>query len=193
MNPVTEETFSSKQFQQDILGFALSKFEEYGNDYEAVKGALQTINEVTLNPEQVEIILQHLRRFNALRSVNEVLEGQVWKYKTRNGEEDSRFTVFKIEGETEEEIIIHISINKLQIKNPKGDPAIVNFIGHVPITKGAFINSAAELERQLEFPPLVPEAYFTWQDAYAEKKAGVFSIPVSEIVGFIEKTVSGDQ
>lgn len=186
---ISDETFSNKQLQQELLAFALTQFEQNGNDYEKVKQALLEIPEQALSNEQADIMIAHLKRFNNLRKVSELWEGQIWKYKTRSGEEDSRFTIFKIETINQEEVIIHISVNKLKISNPGGDPAVVTFIGHLPISKAAFIQSATELERQLEYAPEVPEGYFHWKDEHEKGKAGLFDISVSGIIDFIESTL----
>jgi hypothetical protein len=47
------------------------------------------------------------------------VEGQVWSYKTRPGEESSRVLINKIEAMPKLGKVFHISVSAVKVKNPQ--------------------------------------------------------------------------
>jgi len=130
----------------------------------------------------------------ALRSIGigprriELRPGQVWRYATRPGEEQSRVQILKVDSDPVIGEIIHIAITKVRIL-PSENGLSVTTIGHVPISREALEGSGLSLESKSGEPPDIPEGYKVWRDAFHGGTAGVFSIPVAEIVEVMEITI----
>lgn len=121
--------------------------------------------------------------------------GQEWKYKTRPGEENSILKILKIEEYPATGKVIHISINGLKMKDPQHPKGIADKISHLPITEEALDQSVISIKNDTRQMPDSTETdgYSYWKKEFDKGNAGVFSIPVSEIVNVMEKSiVSGD-
>ncbi|SDH57827.1 hypothetical protein SAMN05421846_101206 [Chryseobacterium taeanense] len=121
--------------------------------------------------------------------------GQEWKYKTRQGEENSSLKILKIEEYPTGGKVIHISMKGLKMKNPHHPEGIADKISHVPITEDALDKSVISIKHDSRKTPDSTEldGYYYWKKEFDKGNAGVFSIPVSEIVSLMEESiVSGD-
>lgn len=49
--------------------------------------------------------------------------GQIWKYQTRRGEENSTLTILKVERYDTLGVVIHIAVNGVNINNPNAPVA----------------------------------------------------------------------
>jgi hypothetical protein len=185
---VDDETFHATQFQTEILAFAFWKYNEKGNDYNKVKIELYNLKDVNLSEKQIEIIIEKLKTINDNKDAKSIQIGQIWEYKTRINEEKSRVKIFKIDNVNNEEII-HIIISDLKIKNTQKTENVDN-VGHVPLSKKAFLSSITKLERQESILPQIEEGYYEWNQAYSDGKAGVFDIEIKEVVNYIEQTLN---
>jgi hypothetical protein len=109
-------------------------------------------------------------------------EGQVWEYRTRPGEEESRLKIQKIETPPEAappEPVYHISIIGLHLA-----PHIVGFLPHAPVSRRTLDASVTRLSgKPYEFPPVEPGI-----DEWRRAKGGVFTISVAEIVELLDRT-----
>lgn len=112
--------------------------------------------------------------------------GQVWRYTTRPGEEDSTLIIVKVEYDEKIGNIIHISINGLKISNPKVEGGINEEVPHMPISEDALGASVVELIDEGVDLPSFEEGYNAWRSA----TGGVFTIPVSEVVEVIEQALN---
>ena len=123
--------------------------------------------------------------------------GQVWKYKTRSGESDSRVTIVSIDyQDAEYGDIIHIYISDLNIPNPSAPGGKTLFISHLPYLADALAESVTELESQyddvksqLKQFEATQEGYSLWKKAFENSEAGVFTNPVADAIGFVEESV----
>ncbi len=121
--------------------------------------------------------------------------GQEWKYKTRQGEENSTLKILKIEEYPTIGKVVHISLSGLKMKNPQHPTGIADKISHLPITEEALDKSIISIKNDTRQMPDSTEmdGYSYWKKEFDKGNAGVFSISVSEIVNSIEKSiVSGD-
>ncbi len=121
--------------------------------------------------------------------------GQEWNYKTRPTEENSTLTILKIEEYPKHGKVIHISVDELKMKNPQHPDGIADRISHLPLSEAALDNSVTSLKNETRRKPDSTEmdGYSYWKKEFDKGKAGVFSIPVSEIVSVMEESiVSGD-
>lgn len=110
--------------------------------------------------------------------------GQVWSYHTRTGEEASTLQIVRIDKNVGAANTIHISIDGLKIPSVRNKGSYVGTMSHVPITEAALRESVISVIRVDSKLRDYQEGYKAWVSA----KGGVFSIPVSEIVSFVEET-----
>ncbi len=121
--------------------------------------------------------------------------GQEWNYKTRPGEENSILKIFKIEECPATGKVLHISINGLKMKDPHHPEGIADKISHLPVTEEALDKSVIRIKKDTRKLPdsLEMDGYSYWKKEFDKGSAGLFSIPISEIVNEMEKSiVSGD-
>ena len=89
-------------------------------------------------------------------------------------------------------MIYHIYIDGLKIKNPNIDSGVQDHLPHSPVSEKTLEESVTTLaiESTLDLPD-VSEGYQTWKDAFDKGQAGAFTIPVSQVIQYIEDIVSG--
>ena len=71
--------------------------------------------------------------------------GQIWDYQNRTGEENSKITILKVEKYYGKEIVIHIYVNGLKIKNELRANGVSDDIGHLPMSKESLDKSVTKL------------------------------------------------
>lgn len=117
-------------------------------------------------------------------------DGQIWKYKTRIGEENSTLTILKVEKYEKDGIVIHIYVNGLKVKNPHKPTGLSDEIGHLPLSKEALLKSVTTLVSENSTLPPYEEGYNRWKDAFDNNQGGVFSITVQEAIKYVEEAMS---
>ena len=95
--------------------------------------------------------------------------GQVWRYKTHPGEEDSTLIILKIEPSRFGNIV-HINVNGLNISDPGIEGGMRDTIPHLPFSKNALETSVVELIDEGVDLPSFEWAYNTWRS----DEGGVF-------------------
>ena len=103
--------------------------------------------------------------------------GQVWRYKTRPGEEKSRLTIIKVEtlgGHS----MVHIALSNLVFKLD-GQP--MSECSHLPFSEQAIRESVLVLEGATQ-GDIELGGYNDWRAAFDAGKAGVFTDPVDKTV-----------
>ncbi len=116
--------------------------------------------------------------------------GECWSYSTRPGEESSFLVIRKIETLPKLGEVIHISVFNLKIKSPSAPRGFTDQAGHLPIA-GANVRASLKAKVQKNIPDVDwREGYRMWREAYDAGKGGVFTKPVSECVGFMEKAIT---
>jgi hypothetical protein len=117
--------------------------------------------------------------------VSKYQPGQVWTYHTRPGEEGSRLTILKVEPYGKEGArSIHIQVTGLSIKNPQVASGISTEVGHLPFAEAAIEQSVVALVANNVSVDHLLEGYNTWKQEADKGKAGVFTGPVAEVIGF---------
>ena len=119
--------------------------------------------------------------------------GQIWKYKTRLGEENSTITILKVEKYDKNGVVIHIYVSGLKLKNPQLPHGFSDNIGHLPLSKDAMLKSITTIVSENNNLPDFIEGYKTWQEAFDNDKGGVFSIEVGDAVKYVEETINSGQ
>ena len=117
--------------------------------------------------------------------------GQVWKYKTRPNETDSRLTVVRVDPDDHEfGNIIHIYISAVDIPNSDAPDGKTVFIQHMPYEEEALSKSVIELDTETKELPDYLDGYKLWKSAFEKGEAGVFSVDVSQAVDFVQQSIS---
>ena len=117
-------------------------------------------------------------------------ERQVWSYKARKGEQGSTILINKIESDPKLGQIFHISVAGVRVKNHRAPSGVTTELPHFPVSKQTLEASCTKLVGQSSPNPAYVEGYTEWKRAFDQHRAGVFTIPVAEIVQVVEDTVS---
>ena len=114
-----------------------------------------------------------------------IKEGQVWSYKNRNFEKGSRLIISKIDA-IGKDIIIHIKIDGLKLRDKRSGEIIGTSIGHLPISLEMLKNSVCKVESIIV--PSLDEGYFHWKELFDKGKAGVWLVEVADAIEMTEET-----
>ena len=107
----------------------------------------------------------------------ELQPGQIWKYKTRQGEQTSTLMILKVETYKDLGKVVHVRVDAIRMTNPlKGN--VITDIPHLPFKDEAVQKSITELVRKSPDIPAFQEGYDTWKSAYVAGKAGAFDTTV---------------
>lgn len=112
--------------------------------------------------------------------------GQLWSYRTRPGEEDSRVYIARVDRDFGSKAIYHLYIDGLKLKNPMLEGGVQDHLVHVPVSKEALEASVISLIQSDVTPPDISEGYVIWREAFLNGQAGVFTISLQQIVQYIE-------
>jgi hypothetical protein len=115
--------------------------------------------------------------------------GQIWKYNTRQDEENSTMTILKVEKYDSVGVVIHVYVNGLKLKSSQGPGGFYDEIGHLPLSKEAILKSVTTLVSEDNELPDFKDGYNDWKEAFDNKKAGIFSIILSDAVKYVEETM----
>lgn len=112
--------------------------------------------------------------------------GQVWAYQTRPYETGSTLTIVKTEMDDKMGSIIHIRIQGLRMKNPHAKLGLTSFATHLPCSEEAIDQSVTEVLEANSLLPDYEEGYQQWREAFDAGSAGVWGIPVAEMIDAME-------
>lgn len=127
--------------------------------------------------------------FEALSQDPEIAVGQVWSYEARQGEEQSRLTILKIET-LHDQRIVHIAVADVFLERTNAPESVVTYMGHLPFEESALKNS---LRNMVGIVPQLPEyedGYALWREAFDSGRGGVFTISVAESVAYMEQVIN---
>ena len=116
--------------------------------------------------------------------------GQVWRYRTRPGEEGSRMTVGRVEQSARGDVFVHVQLDGLNILNPHAPSGRSTVIQHLPIAEAPLEASVVELIAEDGAVSDFEEGYLMWRESYAAGQGGVFALSLAEIVGVMEQTMA---
>jgi hypothetical protein len=116
--------------------------------------------------------------------------GEVWSYKTRPNEADSKITILKVESRPPLGNVVHVSIQGLRIKNPRSKEGFVVTVPFATFSEEAINNSVLSLAKENAELPDYKEAYEEWRQRYEENPGGVFTITLAEAVALMEKNMN---
>jgi hypothetical protein len=116
--------------------------------------------------------------------------GQVWKFRSRPGEDGATLTVVRVESSKDFGVIVHVSVKGLHIKNPRAPGGFNDTLQHGPFTEQAIAKSVTMLVGTTKTLPQYEEGYRLWRKEFDAGNAGVFSVTVAEVVGFMEAGIN---
>jgi len=116
-------------------------------------------------------------------------EGQVWTYRTRPGEESSRAIVTRVDADGLGNIV-HVRLVGLRVQNPSVSGGLSEEISHMPFAEAAV--AASVVAHVADTAPLADndEGYMTWQEAFGQGRAGIFTVTLAEAVSLMETALS---
>jgi len=116
--------------------------------------------------------------------------GQVWRFRARPHEVNSRVTVGKIETIPKIGTIVHVKLSGLRLKNPHAPGGVAPEVLHIPTTEQALSASVDELIGEAADLEGFADGYSAWLSAYQSEQAGVFTLGLAEIVEHMEHALN---
>jgi hypothetical protein len=113
--------------------------------------------------------------------------GQRWSYWARPGEEQSTFTICKIESHPTAGVIVHVGLDNLHIQAGK---ASTGLLPHLAFSRDAIDKSAAKMIEEDAPLPNYKKGYDEWKAAADDGKLQVWSSTVADTIDSIEKTLN---
>lgn len=117
-------------------------------------------------------------------------EGQAWAYHSRPGEEASRIMIRKIETEPEDGQVFHVSILGVKLRNHRVPGGAQPAMNHAAVLRTSLDASVVSADGEADNDEAWRDGYAVWRQAYDAGDAGVFDLPVADILGYIEKVVA---
>lgn len=112
--------------------------------------------------------------------------GQEWGYQTRPQENESTFIITRIDLGGPKGKLIHIYVKGLKMKNKLSTTGFNDHIVHLPCSEKALLASGLKLKNESIPLPHFEEGYLSWLKGFEQNKAGVFKLPLSESIAFLE-------
>jgi hypothetical protein len=113
--------------------------------------------------------------------------GQLWSYRTREGEESSTVTVLRVETLAKIGVIVHVRIEGIHLKNCSGGASPTS-IGHAPMSREALDRSVTKLLEERRALPHYQEGYNEWRQACG----GVYTISVADVIKADEEAFNSE-
>lgn len=136
------------------------------------------------------LLAMALASFFGFAQAHDFAAGEVWSYRTRSGEEGSTLLINKVEPDQKLGLIFHISVSGVHVKNRRAASGETKELPHFPVSKETLEKSCIKRVGKTKPNENYREGYNQWKQAFDQGQAGVFTIPVSEIISFVESTVN---
>ena len=120
-------------------------------------------------------------------------EGQVWNYKTRDHEAGSTFYIMKVDELETGQKVYHLKLEGLAIRSPLLEGGVQTSMPHCPVGIETLEASATELVSQQGDVEVDWGAYQYWREAYEAGEGGWFTVPLDQVVAFLESMVQPGQ
>ncbi|WP_345303214.1 hypothetical protein [Lysobacter hankyongensis] len=117
-------------------------------------------------------------------------EGQVWTFRARAGEEGATLLINRIEQDPRLGEIYHISVFGVRLDNPRAPGGVTTDLAHFPVSRATLDKSCLELQGVREPNPEYLRGYGEWREVFDAGRAGVFDIPVADIVGIVQSAIA---
>jgi hypothetical protein len=117
--------------------------------------------------------------------------GQIWVYRARPGEPESRVLICRVESDDKLGRIVHIQVNGLRLKNKHAAGGYSDNIAHMPYSEDALKRCVTVVDsRTASLPASFEEGYKEWRQAFDEGKAGVWTLPLDEAISTMEEAMN---
>ncbi|SEM36225.1 hypothetical protein SAMN02800694_0789 [Luteibacter sp. UNCMF331Sha3.1] len=116
--------------------------------------------------------------------------GQAWTYRTRPGEEASRVAIRRIDREPEDGEVFHVSILGVKLRNHRLPGGTQPAMNHAAVSRATLDASLLAHEGAADTDEAWRDGYAVWRQAYDNGDAGIFDLPIPEILGYIEMVVA---
>lgn len=118
--------------------------------------------------------------------------GQVWTYQTRPGDEGSTVQINRIETVARLGVVFHLSVHDVHLRSDEAPEGfVVTDLPHFPAAQESLETSVIALSERRARTIDFESGYSEWREAFDAGRAGVFTIPVAEIVAAIEQAIAG--
>lgn len=117
-------------------------------------------------------------------------EGQVWTFRARAGEEGATLLINRIEQDPRLGAIYHISVFGVRLDNPSAPGGVITELPHFPVARETLDKSCLELLGVRQPNPEYLRGYGEWREVFDAGRAGVFDIPVAEIVEIVQSAIA---
>ncbi len=115
--------------------------------------------------------------------------GQVWRMKGRLQDPDPHVLILAIAETARLGPVYSIAISGVAIPNPAIEGGVQEMLPHAPVTKDVLTVGITELvasDGPLADDPGFEESYWQWREPFDRGEAGVFTIPLAEILDVVE-------
>jgi hypothetical protein len=136
------------------------------------------------------LLIMSLLSWFGSATAQDFAEGQIWRYKTRKGEESSRVLINKIEAIPKLGKVFHISLSAVKVKNPQIAGGISTELPHFPVSEATLKQSVITFTGKSKVNPEYREGYEIWKSAVEKGEAGVFTIGIAEIVDVVKQGIN---
>lgn len=116
--------------------------------------------------------------------------GQAWTYRTRPGEEASRVAIRHLDREPEDGDVFHVSILDVKLRNHRLPGGRQPAMHHAAVSRASLDTSLLALAGDADTDESWRDGYAVWRQAYDNGDAGVFDLPLAEVLGYIEMVVA---
>jgi hypothetical protein len=117
-------------------------------------------------------------------------ECQLWTFRTHPRENAATLLINRIDhGPTSGEIF-HISVFGVRLDNPMAPAGVTTELPHFPVSRETLDKSCLELQGTRAPNPDYLQGYGEWRETFDAGKAGVFDIPVAEIVYIVQQAIA---
>lgn len=119
--------------------------------------------------------------------------GQVWRYRTRTCEPESRATVMRVDS-LRGQVVVSFALDNLKLGSSATPGAGTDRIGFVPLSERAAVESVLQLLREGAALPNLEtfeEGYAEWRAAAEEGKAGFYTAPLMNVLQTLDDGLRG--
>lgn len=119
--------------------------------------------------------------------------GQVWRVLGRRQDGDAHVAVLAVLDDAELGQICSIAMTGVLIRNAFLDGGVQTQLPHAPVSAEVLRGAVTELvesEGPTADDPAFAEAYWQWRESFDAGEAGIFTIPLTEILDVIEQAAA---
>jgi hypothetical protein len=116
-------------------------------------------------------------------------EGKLWRIQARPGEDGATLLINRIEHDPRFGAIHHIGIFGVRLDNPLSPSGLTTELPHFPVSRATLDASCIGLLGARVPDPEYLRGYEVWREAFDAGQAGVFDIPVADIVSFVQDAI----